>query len=230
MKISWEFENLNKPLAYILGVYFSDGTIVIRPEQHDYRFALYVMDKDFACYTLTCLHDVIFKDVAEQHWKLSEMADGRWMFQAGCKDFVLWLAEITEGKRKIPDFILDANKVHKRAFIAGIMDGDGWICERAARKGLERFQMGYAKSYAFFHEVVWLMRNIGIKVGKMRRQPSKNRILWRCTINIRSFLRAGCYFIIARKQERLERYHNESISPEITKGLPTREDGMIRTS
>lgn len=218
----FKFGKMTKPVAYLLGVYFSDGYVSMLPDYGKYVLGLDVIDKDFA----ESFVDAIDKTFGKQpsistrqrsDWEglaARHAVSGKPQLQyrtAFCsKSFCSWILETTAEKTRIPKFLMESSIACKREFIAGLMDGDGWMSQTPMRgyPGHYMYQMGLAGGHSeWFDSAIRLMQSIGI-VGKKGYQDQYEDYepQQRYMINIRSYVEAGCYFKINRKQERLEQY------------------------
>ena len=139
--ISRQDRTLNKELAYIIGVYLSDGSITGK------NFSLQVIDREFAERTLNYLRVLIPKTKAYLRnrtdtgsWNKSP----RYIINVGINSLADWLKNETNNKHHIPTCILEENNGIKRWFIAGIMDGDGFITKtkRLNKPGIFQYRIG----------------------------------------------------------------------------------------
>jgi len=201
--ISRQDYTLNKELAYILGVYLTDGSI------SNTSFQLQVIDKEFAEYTLECLKKIIpttkayvRKRVDVGGWNKSP----RYIIKVGINSLAEWMKNETNNKHHIPTCILESNSGIKRWFIAGVMDGDGFITKTARPYNSEKFQYrigigGVAEGW--IHEFRQLLCDVGVKCNKIERFTTKNG-KWFCrfTVNPQTFFDAKLFFTIDRKVKR----------------------------
>jgi hypothetical protein len=86
------------------------------------------------------------------------------------------------------------------------MDSEGYVCVRHNRQGAT---LGFKSTDVWFDDFLRLLRSVGIQHGKvgieMPRKPGY-RTPRRISIKLRSWVEAGAYFRISRKQERVERW------------------------
>jgi hypothetical protein len=153
------------------------------------------------------------------------------------KQTVGFLYDATKGKTEIPEKILKANKEVKRAFIAGAMDGDGWISRSKDRRkkthigqkqerqlGIKggygyQFMMGFSGHGEYFEQTLEMMKELGVVLRSRQLKDNGKSVTDVVNINIKSFIDSGCYFKCLRKQLRLSEYKKQilKISSETTK-------------
>lgn len=211
-------ENLNKELAYLLGVYLTDGSISYT---ESYTFQLSSIDKEFAektleCYKIInpdCKANVRFQKAIEKRWpngNVSKCQD-QYSINVGFAKFGLFFKNQTGSKHHIPYIIWDAPLQVKKWFIAGVMDGDGWISktERKEYPGTFQYRIGVGKTEdSWIYEFNHLLQEMGVKTCKPEidmREP-RNIPMVRFSINVESFASHGLFFTINRKQQRLKTY------------------------
>jgi intein/homing endonuclease len=112
----------------------------------------------------------------------------------------------TDSKAKLPDWIFTTDRDVKLAFIAGVMDSEGYVC---VREGRGQAHMGLKSTDDWFPDFIRLMQSTGLVTGKMGvEKPRKPgyRTPRRVMIKLYSWIEAGAYFRIRRKQERVEKW------------------------
>lgn len=201
--ISRQDRTLNKELAYITGVYLTDGSLSGK------NFQLQVIDKDFAERTLEYLK--IFVPGTKAYLRRREELTGwnkspRYIIKVGINSLADWLIWQTNNKHHIPTGILAGNDGIKKWFIAGIMDGDGFITKTARPYNPTSFQyrigIGGVEE-GWIHEFRQMLCDIGVKCNKIERFTTKNgRWFCRFTVNPQSFFDAKLFFTIERKRKR----------------------------
>jgi len=191
----------------LLGVYLTDGSLT------DCNFNLQVIDQDFAENTLTYLRSIRPQSKAylrirtdKGSWNKSD----RYVIKAGLGEYADWFRNQTNNKHHIPLCIWNANNGLKKWFIAGAMDGDGWI-SKTKRKGeyyantdsyQYRIGIGGVKE-GWIIEFRQLLSDLNVKCNKMETVITKDGT-WFCRfhVNPKSFFDAGLFFTIKRKQDR----------------------------
>lgn len=203
-------------LAYLFGVYLGDGNVT----KHRY-FRMNVKDREFAEAVGECLARVegCQASIKEYATKRKDRPDTKYAnhFElfATAPDLCQKLESLTCQKGKIPDYIFTAPRSEKLYFIAGIMDSEGYVGEinrskdpTQKTKTNRRFYIGIKSTDLWIPQFKELLESVGVKTGKIgveenkklpNRKPSQ-----RFHINIDSWVAAGCFFIIKRKQERID--------------------------
>jgi len=232
---TFEFKNLNKHIAYLLGAYLSDGTIYAN-KRGWLQFTLEVIDEDFAQHVQEAINGV----TRQAHKTIFvREALGKFYYKAytGNQELCHWLKETTLDKAIIPGSVYKAEAVLQRHFLAGLMDGDGWLCvgrkvawEPSGAMGLQ-FHLGFACTAPWICDVASMFRKLGVTVHGPRRQENGGiRPLYRLGFNKQSFLKAGMYFTIERKQKRLELYRRYTSARSKEQRRKMTESYLSRTS
>jgi len=197
---------LNKELSYLLGVYLTDGSIT------DKNFNLQVIDKDFAELVLEYWKKIIPTTKAylrERNDNTSWNKQKRYVIKIGIGQYANFFREMTNNKNHIPLCLWDANNGLKRWFIAGVMDGDGWISKTERKSppsevGKFQYRIGIGGvAEGWIHEFRQLLSEFNVKSNKIERYLTKNG-KWFCRFNVRpkTFFDANLFFTIKRKQDR----------------------------
>jgi len=198
---NFQFNNLNKDIAYILGVYLSDGSVYTNKDYWK-MFTLEVIDEDFAVKTQECLNRIIGVNKEINVYK-DRGCNNRDSFKAYCgnQDLCQWLEDITLKKRYIPSIIFDADKVIKKEFVSAIFDGEGFV---SVNPNYNSIHIGFAVTGLWIFEVKELLEGMNIKVLPIRRdEKGRKTPIWWLNINTESFVKGGLYFNIERKQKRI---------------------------
>jgi len=228
---------LNKELAYIIGVYLGDGHTYIyhrkdRKSTH-YWFRLNCIDYDFIEETKRCLKTIL-PDRKIPIYKVkpsNKFRSENQQYQLVCRDknLVEFLIGITFNKKKIPEFLLDADVDIRKSFFAGLLDSEGWVQKSQRSDSLYggQIQIGICNTELWIDDLVRMMQRVGVKIGKRQIQlPRENKIIQGKLPKIRyflktdSFIKSGLYFTIKRKQSRLRDYNMT---------LLNRGEGIVRT-
>ncbi len=193
----------HKELAYLIGVYLTDASIT------ECNFNLQVIDKDFAERVLEywkifipTTKAYLRKRCERKGWNKSD----RYVIKLGIGEYAKFFKKITEDKFKIPIQILNSELNIKKWFIAGVMDGDGWISKTERKKypGLFQYRIGIGGIKS-----TWIIefRNMLISLNviplKMEEFITKNGKIF-CRFNVKpiSFFNAGLFFMLDRKVRR----------------------------
>lgn len=213
---------MNKEQAYLLGAYLTDGTVSANDNGWK-QFRLTVKDESFAVAVYNVISVVGHKDprlYVRSPWGGPNTPCGYDVY-CGDQDLCCWLEEQTWYKQVVPASIVEADRIIQLAFLAGVMDGDGYICygkpsTKAGPNG--QWIVGLGACGAWVLQVRYLMQQLGVQCGEVRLESKGRRTpLWRFTVNKGSFVRAGLYFRNERKQQRLEDFVHKVIRSSETK-------------
>jgi intein/homing endonuclease len=201
--ISRQDRALTKELAYLLGVYLTDGSITEK------NFQLQAIDEDFVSLSLSCLRKIVPTSMARLRKRTDKGSwnkQDRYVIKVGIGDYAEWFQQQTNKKHHLPFCIWDANIGLKKWLIAGIMDGDGWISktERKDVPGTFQYRIGVGGvEEGWIHEFRELLNSFNIRCGKVERLLTKNG-KWFCRFSIRpkDFFDNELFFTISRKQKR----------------------------
>jgi hypothetical protein len=235
---TFKFLHLNKHIAYLLGAYMTDGCISENGKGWQ-MFTLEVIDQDFAEHVQEAINAL----TEQKHGSIFiRESRGKQLYKAytGNQELCEWLQKATFDKQIIPDAIWEATPELQKAFVAGAMDGDGWICvgQRGDRESRLQFNIGFANSSPWTHDLVAMLRKLGAKIGKVGRQregadrwdgkPLKP--LYRFTINIGSFVDSGLHFTIQRKRDRVKLWLDKVRSSETEREASVRDEVTVRSA
>lgn len=203
-------QSAGKTWAYLLGVYLGDGCVTDVFHQGRGRtypvFRLNTIDSDFAEATREALHEFTDYKVSIHSHAVSKSSKPNWSLRCGDPRICEALRTETDNKAKLPGWIFTADKETKLAFVAGLMDSEGYVI---VKEGRGQAHMGFKSTDVWFDDFLRLIQSVGIVHGKIGvEQPRKSgyRVPRRVTIKMRSWVDSGAYFRIARKQERVERW------------------------
>lgn len=197
-------QSAGKTWAYLLGVFLGDGCVTTNSGRPIFR--LNTIDADFAEATKDALSSFTNRKVTVCTHAVSKSSKPN--VSLACLDPAICEALTTETafKAKLPEWIFTADKETRLAFIAGLMDSEGYVI---VKQGRGQAHMGFKSTDLWFADFLKLIQSVGIVHGKIGvEQPRKPgyRTPRRVTIKMRSWIDAGGYFRIARKQERVERW------------------------
>lgn len=136
-----------------------------------------------------------------------------------------YFATNTAYKTKFPDSLKYASREERLAFLAGLLDTDGFasftkhperLQDGYTKKAREQFRMGFTNT-RFIMEMTDLLDKLNIKYGKIWtnnhqtdyigfRKVGKQLTRFTVPINAMSFSENGGYFLCRRKQEKLLAY------------------------
>lgn len=227
---------LNKEVAYLLGVYLGDGSVWDNGCGVKV-FGIVASDKDFVEEVARCIGEVVGNipniGINYKHNRKHPY----YRCQTSKSALPMWLVEQTHHKTIIPQIILDSNDVLKKEFIAGLLDSEGYVSlsKRHMYGGHEVFdmQIGFSVQDPWIFEFRDILIKMGIccnSVGRYTSLHVKSKIMYRFTINKRSFVDSGLYFKIRRKQDRIEHYKSLFPSSTTKRKIPFTEDHKNKIS
>jgi hypothetical protein len=201
-------KSAGKSFAYLVGVFLGDGC-VSNTSAYQMMFRLNTIDADFAAATTAALEEVGYESAVRTH----EVKRGRPNHALVCHATPLcrWLRDVTDYKKRIPASIFLAPRDHQLAFIAGLMDSEGFVGANSNPTN-RRFYMGFKSCDPWVPDFIRLLEITGIRIGKVQTEaPLKPgyKAPTRFTIKMQSWIDAGGYFNIRRKQERVEAWASE---------------------
>lgn len=211
--------------AYLLGVYLGDGCLTGK------MYKLNVIDLDFAKAVQRALEIVLGKKpkIRTHAVKNSDKPNHAIAITA---HELLYFVDDTQRKQKIPEYVFGWPKDAKLAFIAGVMDSEGWVSinpwysyrdgkKRITKAEYEsgigrvytghRYNIGFKCTDGFTLDLPRLMESVGIKTNKITRcKPYKEGYLvpMKFHINKETWLKSGAYFNIKRKEDKLSGYRD----------------------
>jgi intein/homing endonuclease len=222
---SFKFNTLNKSLAYLIGVYMSDGCVSTNKKGWK-MFTLEVIDKDFAKETQSAINNILETNIrTEIYQRIEPIHKEKMLYKAymGNQELCNWLEDITGKKQYIPTIVLNSDNILQKEFIAGIIDGEGWA---TIQKGKNyRITIGFAVTSNWIFEIAKMLKQMKVKVTSIKRETNNRKTpLWRMNINVESFVKAGLYFKIQRKQQRVLYWKNIQLKPSETERMTSQRD------
>lgn len=205
--------SLTRRVAYLLGLTLADGSL--EKSRHDKftRLTIVSIDYDLLEYASLAVEAIVGKPGSIRERKKTLGKNDKFAFRVSDKTFVTWLAQQTQEKRFIPLSIFETDKVRKTAFVAGVMDGDGWIsvqekANNGKRGGRQwKMQMGIASTEPWIFDLRRLLQQERVGVGKLQARNTKyGKRINSFTINMENYVNWGGYFRCQRKSKRLLRY------------------------
>jgi hypothetical protein len=215
-------QSLSKELAYLFGVYLTDGSIACAEAYH---FSIKAIDKDFVENTLNafkkihpeCKANIFIQKARDRYWpdgRVSKTQD-QYCTGFGFAKFGKFFREQTGDKHHIPYIMWDAPLTIKRWFIAGAIDGDGWISKTERKDwkpewtggyGRHQYRIGICGADGWINEFEEFLHQMGVETLKKEIviKPPRKTPLVKFGIKINSFVSNGLFFTIKRKQDRVE--------------------------
>lgn len=220
-------QDAGKSFAYILGVYLGDGCVT------GGRFRLNTIDRDFAEAVKAALNVISPMNVTLSVHDVSKSSKPNWALGIGDHRLCTRLVEDCCGKRIIPAYVFDGARDQKLAFIAGLMDSEGYVGANSNHTN-RRYYMGFKSCDVWVPDFIRLLHTVGIVTGKLGvEKPRKPgyKVPTRFAIKMQSWIDSGARFNIARKQSRVEEWasagayerrarHPRKLTPETTCTAP----------
>jgi hypothetical protein len=202
-------QSAGKSYAYLLGVYLGDGSLSYAGNVERATFRLSAVDLDFVEATADAVGVVTGKRPAINVYPEKR---GRDVNAITRRDQALAsrLLEETEAKQRLPlGMIQKWPRDWQMAVVAGLMDSEGFVAANS-NKTNRRYYMGFKCTAPWVPDFIVLLQSLGIRIGKIQTEaPRKEGYLapTRFTIKMQSWIDAGGYFNIARKQRRVEEWN-----------------------
>lgn len=208
-------QSAGKSFAYLLGVFLGDGCVThgwadSGKHRRVYRiFRLNTIDADFAATTKAALLDIGCENVSLTCHSVKKSSKPNWSLAARDNGYCERLVKQTNEKSNLPKDVFDWPREHQLAFIAGLMDSEGFVAANKSNPTNRRFYMGFKCCEAWVADFQRLLESIGIRTGKFsEEQPRKPgyKTPRRFHIKMQSWIDAGAYFNIARKNDRVKEW------------------------
>lgn len=201
-------QEAGKDFAYILGVYLGDGCVTKRSGSNKVCFRLNTIDQDFAEAVRGSWERLTGVSGYLTCYPVSKSSKPNWAFGASGDEMCERLVNDTNRKKTIPAYVFGWPCAQKLAFIAGLMDSEGFVAANRNHTG-RRFYMGYKSCDPWVMDFVRLLNSVGILIGKIGvERPAKvhYKTPRRFTIKMQSWIDSGARFNIARKQRRVDEW------------------------
>ncbi len=202
-------QEAGKSFAYILGVYLGDGAVTKWSQagkSDRLIFRLNTIDEDFVGATKAALQDLSKYKVSVSCHAVKKSSKPNWALALGDRALCERLVTETERKRIIPEYVFGWPRDIKLAFIAGLMDSEGFVGANKNHTG-RRFYMGFKSCDLWVRDFVRILNSVGIEIGKIGiEKPLKPgyKTPMRFTIKMQSWIDSGARFNITRKQSRVD--------------------------
>lgn len=240
-KKNFVFQDNDLRIAYLLGIYLTDG--YIRRSTDGVRIRLKSIDIDI----IQKFVDIIYSYTGKLHSITKQKSDATgkyYHYEAACynKELCDWLEDVTQKKMFVPDLVYSQSIEWKKEFLAGLLDGDGWCSVSQVRKknnpnsnpswwatiGLCGPVDSYIKGMRKFFE------HMGIEYSYHDRIPKGGTVLMReYRIQTKSFIENELYFKCDRKSKKADIIKREKIGcknkikPFSLRGSTTRDSAPI---
>lgn len=204
-------QSVGKDYAYLLGVYLGDGCVTTMSAKGGrYRYTVFRLnsiDPEFVEAAGAALAALGCERIWRSSHPVSKSSKPNHSLTAKtdiCDDLVF----DTHAKAKLPD--MDGwSRDEKLAFVAGLMDSEGFVGENKGNPTNRRYYMGFKCCERWVPEFKRLLDSLGIRSGKIGIEaPRKEgyRTPKRFTIKMQSWINSGARFNIARKQKRVDEW------------------------
>lgn len=196
-------QSAGKSWEYLVGVYLGDGCVTT--QQGYLVFRLNTIDADFAEATKGALAQHTDYPVSIHCHPVSKSSKPNYSLRCGDPRLAQRLRDETNSKASLPGWIWEADHEARLAFIAGLMDSEGFV----SRNAHGSTYMGFKSTDEWFHDFLRVLNKAGIQHGKIGvEKPLKEgyRTPRRITIKMASWVASGARFNIARKQRRVDEW------------------------
>lgn len=201
-------QSVGKSYAYLLGVYLGDGCVTHTSEGYPV-FRLNTIDADFAAATKAALSDLTDRPVWVGCHAVAKSNKPNHALRCGDKEICRMLVDATQAKAELPGGAFNWPREERLSFIAGLMDSEGFVAANKSNPTNRRFYMGFKSCDPWVPGFVRMLEVTGIRTGKVSQEAPYRpgyRTPMRFTIKMQSWIAAGAYFNIRRKQERVEEW------------------------
>lgn len=199
---------------YLLGAYWGDGHIYYAKHRSgsSHQFSIVSEDEDFCQICSQIVYDCHEKHgtikLIDNYYKLvvcsKDLCNSILAYTCSVVDY--YSADRYQKKSRLPVF---PDVEHKKSFIRGLMDSDGWISKRKNGK-YTKYEVGFKNSSLLTPAIYDLMMESGLSCGKLAfregvasyrngKQYNKSRSQWSWTITPLNYI-ATVGFSIARKK------------------------------
>lgn len=161
------------------------------------------IDEDFALATKEALARHSARRINICRYPVSKSSKDNYALRCGDPELSARLRFETNNKQALPDWVWTTDQEGRLAFIAGLMDSEGFVSHN--QRGAT--YMGFKSTDVWFYDFVRVLNMAGIKIGKIGVEKPRlphYRVPRRFTIKMQSWVSSGAYFNIARKQARVD--------------------------
>jgi hypothetical protein len=203
-------QSAGKSFAYLVGVYLGDGCVT-KVQGYD-RFRLNTIDLDFAQATAEAISQVSeYRAIINGPYQDKRFSKSAPQYQLywGDRGMCSRLVDETGGKQFIPALVHEAPRDEQLAFVAGLMDSEGFVSATSGNHTNRRWHMGFRSTDVWTKDFARLLEKLGIRVlGFKEEKPTieGRRLIYRFGIKMQSWVDAKAYFRCSRKQRRVEEW------------------------
>ena len=200
-------------LAYFLGSYLGDGCI--SPAQNSangFEFKILSIDKDLIEHVRFILYmefdsEVSLQNVQKRYWAVSSVKNS----------VIQYLMKHCGREKRWPGSIWNSDKQSKIDFLSGLLDTDGYSTYQRDKliKGAyyDQCRIGFCTTSSWIGKVKLLAKLLGVNSGEIylahngQKQGHKGKKpVYGLVFNVKTFIEAGCFFRVKRKQNRVVEY------------------------
>lgn len=226
IKHFWQFTESSEELAYVIGVYLTDGSV--KKEHKTENIRQFVLSNTSAEYIQKVYEFLDLLGLKPKHQKTRIKSKGHYgnMPILGVATyssmFSQWLYDSCSVKSQIPTFLFNAPLNHKIAFLAGAIDGDGYVAKDGSImiRGID----------LWLHDIPRLLDNENIRCSKVAidRMLDSGKPYYRVSIRRFDFREKGGWCAIPEKYNRIVNGKNEAkYDPSLRKKYPCTVCGKV---
>lgn len=196
-------KSAGKSWEYLSGVFLGDGCVTPRFKKS--RFRLNTIDRDFAEATKQALLQHTDRKVGIYTHAVKKSSKPNVALYCSGPEVCERLVRETDNKQQLPAWIWTTDRAGRLAFIAGLMDSEGYVTKNAHGSTY----MGFKSTDGWFDDFARVLNMAGIQIGKIGIEAPRKpgyRTPKRFTIKMRSWVDSGAYFEIQRKQRRVDEW------------------------
>lgn len=185
-------------IAYLLGIFITKGS----PHFKRKTFIVRSIDRE-VCERVQVACKLLFnKDYA------IKQSGNYYSIEVGHRSLLAWLVGVTENKNSVPNLIYKQSRDWQNEFMAGILDGAGWVSVSEERQDKERNLSWWVSigisgpAEKYIKDIARFLQRISVpfrfKADDTIRSPNASLIF-----DPEHFINSGFYFYSLRKQARL---------------------------
>lgn len=213
-----------KALCYIIGVYLGDGCVTYNVDLRNkyprryFTFKINSIDLDFTQHVRCSLIELVNNNVVINKIDSDRYSTGYiYNISVQNENLCQLLVSLTNKKEFIPRMIFEETKENQLEFLSGCMDSDGYVAIANKILSRSRFQLGIKKHKGWIDDLPYVLEMLNVKL-KRREICAPNKEGYEETIrlilDIESWVNSGCYFNIARKNNKIQLYKDSFMNPQ----------------
>jgi intein/homing endonuclease len=200
--------------AYLLGVYLTDGSV------YKGMFRLNSIDYDFMDRVANILQRIVGRRPnIRKMKKRSKNHSDAWEMAIMARNLTEFLEEETNKKHRVPYFVFEKPLDWQKEFLAGVLDGDGWISITESKPNKKTGHVRKSAKIGFVGVKDSYMRDMQKLLTKMeikhsyrdRKRSEALQEMREYTIRPRDFVESRLYFRVERKVKKTIIMINERI-------------------